>query len=156
MRLDGAVFVVAPQKAASPAPTRRAFLLTGGAFVVGAGLGGACGYSLGVAGRGAATEEPTPSGDDQLDELRRLAIKAPLHELIDKRLEFVVGMTGRYQDDAILWRGIDRLVDAVLADPTFPDRRRSAGFIAQFIDRTAAGDIRTNLQQRLGQLRKIR
>ena len=46
MRLDTAVYVLAPRPRPSM-PTRRAFLLIGGAFVAGSVAGGACGYTIG-------------------------------------------------------------------------------------------------------------
>lgn len=159
MRLD-AVYVLAPKKTPPSVPTRRAFLLTGGAFAVGATLGGACGYSLGMAGGapgvGAETELP-PSGDASLDEMRRLAVKAPLEELIEKRHMFLMDVpVGAHRTDAIVWRGVERLCDALLVQPEFPDRRATARILLQVIDNCPLEDVRKRLDPKLGSLRKVR
>jgi len=157
MRLD-AVFVTAP-KAKDPAmPTRRAFLLAGCTFTLGTAVGGACGYSLGSTAMPVATprpEEDLPSsGDVELDELRRLAVKAPIAELVEKRQIFMVSLW-EYKTDDILWKGVDRLSDAVLRDPSFPDRRIFAAILIQTFQK-AAPDRRSKYVEVERSLRTVR
>jgi len=116
MKLD-AVFLVAPKPKPPSIPTRRAFLIAGGMFATGAMLGGACGYSIGAAVAPGPAVEPgkepepdlVPSGDVELDELRRLAVKAPIEELVERASRFLQMRVQSYKTDAILWRGVDRL-----------------------------------------------
>lgn len=115
-------------------PTRRAFVIAGGTFVMGAALGGSYGYSL------AATREASPmdsdeepSGDEVLEELRRLA-KGPIRELIVRKIDFLYHLGKSYRRDEILWHGFDRLCAAALTDPDFPDRRLTARLLVQMVD----------------------
>ena len=133
MRLDP-IFVVAPVPPPPSMPTRRAFLLAGATFTLGTAVGGACGYSIAAKQEAVETEELASSGDVELDELRRLAVKAPIAELVERRLVFLNSLTKDYRKDEVLWRGVDRLAAAVLVDLSFPDRRVSARLIAQVID----------------------
>jgi hypothetical protein len=136
MRLDP-IYVVAPTPPPPSMPTRRAFLLAGATFTLGAAVGGACGYSVGAA-QAAATpppEEVPASGDHELDELRRLAVKAPIEELIEKRLVFVNCLFADYPSDPILWRGAERLCNAVLEGQEMPQRRMFAVALAQVIEK---------------------
>lgn len=140
MRLEP-VFLVAPAPKPPSMPTRRAFLLAGSTFTLGLGLGGACGYSLG-ARTVAEAAEPAPaevplesSGDAQLDEMRRLAVKAPVEELFSRRLEFLDVFATYYRDDQVLWRGVARLVSHVLDNERLPGRAAAARQIAQVIER---------------------
>lgn len=158
MRIDEAVYLAAPKVKDAAMPTRRAFLIAGCTFSLGTAVGGACGYSLGAA---AAPSTPTvedelkPSGDVELDELRRLAIKAPLEELVQKRRVFLESLTIDYRTDAILWRGVERLTTKLLEDESFPDRRIFAKFLAQTIE-YSDGDRRTRYADFEKQLRAIR
>ncbi|MCA8966690.1 MAG: hypothetical protein KDC48_17550 [Planctomycetes bacterium] len=124
MRIDP-VFLVAPKPAPKAVPTRRAFLMAGGAFAFGSMIGGACGYSLGVA-QGAPVEataekgggeELGSSGDARLDALRRLAVKAPIEELVKNWNEWFAYFDTEYQSDPVLWRGMDRLAEWATANP---------------------------------------
>lgn len=135
MKLDP-VFLVSPKPNPSAMPTRRAFLIAGSTFTLGTAVGGACGYSIGVSTQGQpdAGDDYEPSGDVELDELRRLAVKAPLEELYAKRINFTLDVAIDYRRDAILWRGVDRLGNAVLADESLQDRRMSAKLVAQIIE----------------------
>ena len=101
------------------------------------------------------TEEIVPSGDAGLDELRRLAVKAPLEELVEHRLEFVVMFPREYPLDEILWRGLERLCDAVTERETFPDRRLFSRYVCQIIE---SGDPRLSkaLRHRVPGLRRLR
>ncbi|MBL9075880.1 MAG: hypothetical protein JNL08_00165 [Planctomycetes bacterium] len=158
MRLDP-VFVVAPEPTAPTMPTRRAFLLAGATFTFGAAIGGACGYSAGAAqAAGSAApreEELTPSGDSDLDELRRLAVKAPIEELIERRLVFLRSVGALYRRDDTLWRGVVRLSEAVRSRDGFPDRLIIARLIAQNIEQADA-DFARRFEALGREMRQIR
>jgi hypothetical protein len=151
MRLDP-VYVVAPRVASPSMPTRRAFLLASGTFAVGATLGGACGYAVGSHAAPAAdpskapppaepaVDEPLkPSGDVELDELRHLAVKAPIEELAKNDLLFLTYFGRRYRTDQILWRGVERLAVEVLRRQDYPQRRIVAKAIVQVAEQGEAG-----------------
>ncbi len=114
--------------------SRRAFLLAGSMFAAGTLVGGACGYTLGAAktedSAGAApgvVPEPKkkkpdevvlePSGDATLDELRRLAVKAPIEELVAQSSLFLGLRSRDYRDDQTLWQGLNRLANEVIDNP---------------------------------------
>lgn len=151
MRLEP-VFVVAPKATSPSMSTRRAFLLASGTFAAGATLGGACGYAMGSqapadGGAGAASpsadpaadESPKPSGDVELDELRRLAVKAPIEELVKQRPIFLTYFGRRYRKDEILWRGVDRLCQEVLKRPDYPNRLLAANGLVQVVEQGEPG-----------------
>lgn len=125
--------------AASRVSTRRAWLIAGTTFAVGAALGGPLGHRIATA-TAAATErdEPDPldTDDPELRELRRLAVEAPLAELVERRLIYVHLLTKSYWEDPILWRGLRRLIDAVLAGHEMEQRRMFARFVAQILEGT--------------------
>lgn len=157
------VYLVAKKRVPSM-PTRRAFLFAGGTFVLGTSLGGACGYAMGVGAAEAsakpsdaalADEELKPSGDVELDELRRLAVKAPIEELVERRVMFVAAATRVYRRDSIVWKGVGRLCDALLTTPTITDRRMWAHFLAQEIELSEPA-IRDQLLAKVGELRKVK
>lgn len=152
------VFVVAPQPHLRGVPTRRAFLIAGSTFTLGTVVGGACGYSIAVATQSAgapAEEVIPPSGDPELDELRRLAVKAPIDELLEKRLVFTACVNSDYPTDAVLWRGVGRLCDAVVGNYQYEDRRLFAAALAQMIDRGDA-TCTQSLKSRIPELRRTR
>jgi hypothetical protein len=155
MRLDNACFVLAKPKVPTMT-TRRAFLMAGSTFFVGACVGGACVHALGDAPLPAAPAEEVlaPSGDVELDELRRLAVKAPLAELVERAGVFVELTRRSYRTDAVLWRGMERLTNAVLTDVKFPNRRVFSRVLAQVIE---GGDAAVNsgLLQKTKDLRAI-
>jgi hypothetical protein len=142
-------------------PTRRAFLVAGATFTFGAALGGACGYSIGAASVPAAAQpDPVdaplePSGDADLDELRRLAVKAPIEELIEKRLWFLRSIGAVYRRDDILWEGLVRLSQAVESDVAFPDRFIAARLIAQDVE-YADPDYRSKFEEIGKAMRRLR
>lgn len=122
------VYLVAPKEEPRTMPSRRAFLMTGIAFAAGAAAGGACGYSLGAAGAGPsasaesdARDEPgpdlEPTGDAQLDELRRFAVHAPLDELFAKGQQFLAAQFIDYRTDPVLWIGVSRLSNEIVTNP---------------------------------------
>lgn len=139
MRLDP-VLLVAPNAPPAMLPTRRAFVLGGAMFATGLSLGGACGYAIGSQREGGAVEEElAPSGDADLDELRRLAVKAPIEELVKHDLMFLTMTTRTYRRDRVLWRGMARLADQVLADASYVNRRAVAGALMQCFQRAEPG-----------------
>lgn len=157
MKIDP-IYLLAPRPQPKGMPTRRAFLLASGTFVAGTAIGGACGYSMGAAGSTAAPQQPAAepelptSGDVELDELRRLAVKAPLDELFEKAPVFLHLRVSTYKDDEILWRGVDRLSREVVENPA---RRVDYGIIGVMISQIE-GTARPNtpsLQERVPQLR---
>lgn len=154
MRLEP-VFVVSPRPKPPAMPTRRAFLLAGATFVAGSALGGACGYSLAATttkDAGAGEADLAPSGDVELDELRRLAVKAPIEELVQRRLIFINMLTKVYPNDRTCWLGIGRLADEVLSTRPFQDRRAFARWLAQVIE-GADPAVTADLRSRIASLR---
>ncbi len=119
-------------------------------FVVGAGLGGGGGYwaGLGASPVVAAVE------DEELRELRRLA-RAPIEELISRRLVFLRLLGTDYRGDEVLWHGFERLCDAVEADSGFPDRHITARLLAQQIE-LADPHFEARFRHRVKSLRAIR
>lgn len=133
MRLDP-VLLVAPNAPPALMPTRRAFVLGGAMFATGLSLGGACGYAIGSRRAEPAAEVEESSGDADLDELRRLAVKAPIEELVKHDLLFIRSATVVYKDDKVLWRGIKRMADHLLATRDYPNRRTVATILVQTLN----------------------
>lgn len=170
MRLDP-VFVIAPIPSVPSMPTRRAFLFAGSTFAVGVTLGGACGYAVGVgsapaadpAGGGvqggdpaqAGNEELPKSGDAELDELRRLAVKAPIEELVENRLVFVNATFMDYPLDRLLWQGVERLADYLIKGGTVEGRAQFAKALAGVIEQ-ADPVITARLRSRVPELRRLK
>lgn len=138
-------------------PTRRAFVLGGAMFATGLSLGGACGYAIGsrrVEG-GSGDEVEVSSGDADLDELRRLAVKAPIEELVKHRLVFVNATFADYPKDATLWKGIGRLAEFVLSDSAMDDKRKFAIALAGVIEQADIA-VSRDLRQLAPKLRRVR
>jgi len=158
MRLEP-IFLLAPKPKPASVPTRRAFLIAGGTFFAGIGLGGACGYAAGSRVGGdsddASKELFEPSGDSQLDELRRIAVAAPLEELIEKRDAILHFTTSAYPRDKYLWRGIERLIEATLIGQSVPNRRPFALWLAQFVER-GDQEFARPLAKHIPDLRKVK
>ena len=163
MRIDP-VFLVAPKPVVPSMPTRRAFLLAGSTFAVGVSFGGACGYAVGAGKSGegggegkakAKEEELPPTNDVELDELRRLAVKAPIEELVERRLVFIAALSIDYRKDEVLWRGVGRLCDEVLSRQDYPERRRTARSLAQVIEVGEPG-LQALLGHKIKELRSIK
>lgn len=163
MRIEP-VFLVAPRPDPTRVPTRRAFLFAGGAFAFGSVIGGACGYSIGAA-KGSAVEatgekaseqegELEKSGDARLDALRRLAVKAPVEDLVKNWNEWSTDFYFDYPEDAVLWKGADRLVDWALTHPTETEIQ----FLTTLLKFAAVDqrDQAVNLKQFEPQLRELR
>ena len=156
MRLEP-VFLVAPRPNPPSMTTRRAFLLAGGTFAVGAAVGGACGYSIGAKAEASAADgnqELAPSGDVELDELRRLAVKAPISELVSQGVQFAYRRDTSYRTDEVLWKGISRLAHAAVDSPETIERGLLLVVIAT-IERGSPPSV-LNLESLLPALRKLR
>jgi hypothetical protein len=106
------VYLVGPKKKQPSMPSRRAFLMAGGA----------CGYALGSARAEAASDPLASTGDAQLDELRRLAVKAPLKELLERAFDFLTERASNYHKDEVLWIGVGSIARAVVVRPGDFDR----------------------------------
>jgi hypothetical protein len=104
------------------------------------------------------------SGDALLDELRRLAVDAPLDELLAWRLMFLMELGSTYRNDPLLWRGVERMCQATLDGTPMPPARQSVGdgpdrrlfarLLAQVIERGEPG-LSAPLQPRVVELRRI-
>lgn len=122
MRIDP-VYLVAPKPSPTPPPTRRAFLAIGTTFGIGSLVGGACGYSVGT--HRDASDPPTaaitpppsvadpeavpPTNDATLLALRRMAVEAPIADLVANWNPWFMEFSFDYTKDPVLWRGMDRL-----------------------------------------------
>lgn len=145
------VFLAAQRSAPVPLTSRRAFLLAGCWFTGGVLVGGACGFTLGSA---AAQGDLAPTGDSDLDELRRLAVQAPLEQLMEHHLVFLDAKSRDYSSDPVLWKGVIRIADAVLVDETIENRRAVVGFLLQTLENgNPPSDI--GAESRIQQLRKL-
>ena len=82
-------------------------------------------------------------------------MKAPIAELIEKRVPFTMAVANTYRGDAVLWKGIERLATAVLSDAAFRDRRVTSRLLAQIID-LADQPYRDQYAQTAKDLRRIR
>lgn len=171
------VYLVAPEPDPPSMPTRRAFLIAGSTFAAGLGLGGACGFAAGASGAPAKVQpasgdvgEPVAaqdasmregpiewesSGDALLEELRRLAVKAPIEELVEKRQDFVNLLYSTYPEDTIAWRGIGRLSEHYCFNESLRDRRIFARWLAQVIEKASA-PVREPLIKYVDRLKSIR
>lgn len=145
------VYLLAPKPKPPSIPSRRAFLIAGGTFLAGVGLGGACGYAVGVGGSGEVDNGEgalKPTGDPLLDELRRLAVKAPIDELMEKHMPFLDHLTSKYAADSTLWGGVERICQEVISNPRIASRRSVAGWLATVISRgdpALTGDLRNHV-----------
>ena len=150
------VYLVEPKPA--PATGRRAFLVAGATFFAGLGLGGACGFAAGSRNQPAqaGTTDPTlePTGDALLDELRALSRDGSVEELIEERNKLHHCVLTRYQDDPVLWTGIERLAEILLQRPDFPDRLAWSRLIAKLIE--DGGEPSEHLLDLVPRLRSVR
>ena len=139
MRIEP-IYLLAPKPKPPSIPTRRAFLIAGGTFFAGIGLGGACGYAAGIGASGneggtKTKNETGPTGDANLDRLRWLAVDASIDVLIDNRNAFLNVLSSAYPKDLIAWQGVDRLVEAILDGRQLPNTRAFAQYLSQVIER---------------------
>lgn len=125
------VFLVAPLPAPKSMPTRRAWLLAGGAFVAGTVTGSACQSWF-----GAQAAAPPPPVDPTHAWLRTLCDDGtPIEELLTNRAFLLLNLP-KWSDDPLLWHGIDRLVGAARERSELPDRKRLALELAGFLENT--------------------
>ena len=162
MRLEP-VDLVAPKPKPPSIPTRRALLIAGGSLLCGLGVGGAGGYATAALLGGPADdgpgrvgpEEPLRStGDAELDELRRLATRAPMEELAAQWLYFTDAFANAYRGDPVLLRGVKRLCRYVLGSNAGRDRRAIARALTQVIE-MADPDVQLALARHLPALREV-
>jgi hypothetical protein len=90
-----------------------------------------------------------------LDELRRLAISAPITELMDRHMVYLDRMTATYPRDEILWSGAKRICDEVLNNSNLDSRRSIAGWLATVIER---GDLNmtADLRPSIARLKRVK
>lgn len=128
------IFLLAPRK---QMPTRRAFLIAGGAS-----LGAfAAGFGAGWLIRGGAAHPAAPTLiDPRLAEALELADPAtPIAKLLEQQM-FLVSIVHEQQiaghtHDA-LWRAIHRVAREVIDDRSLPDRRQRARALVDLLART--------------------
>ena len=158
MRIEP-IYLLAPKPKPPSIPTRRAFLIAGGTFFAGIGLGGACGYAAGISGTGegsgAQEKLPESSGNAELDELRRLAIKAPIEELAGKWLYFTDMYASTYRKDEHLGTGLERLANYVIANEAIEQRKLIARSLSQAIKK-AEPQLQDRLESQAMQLDRVR
>jgi len=152
MRLEP-VQLVASQSAPSQKASRRAFLIAGGTFFAGLGLGSALAPAALAAGAGSA-DAPLAEHDALLAELRDLATDRPLGELIASRRTLLHFVRADYRGDPVLLRGVERLARACLTMPDFPERFFSSRMIASAID--ACPGAASSLRGAASQLKELR
>jgi hypothetical protein len=152
MRLEP-VYLVAPKPKPPMMTRRRALLLAGSMLATGLGVGCAGGYWLGTPSHDA--QQPPPPEDTTLRELRRLATDAPVAELLTNWSTFLGMLNDTYPHDAVLWRGAERLGEAIVADENLVDRRRMAAWLVQVIT-TAESDAARALDRLVPPLQRIR
>ncbi|MFK7742292.1 MAG: hypothetical protein AB8H80_18405 [Planctomycetota bacterium] len=173
MRLDP-IFLVAPAPKPPQMIRRRAFMLAGVAFAFGAAAGGACGYGLGVRRSDAGANDgekdagqpkntpktsgstmPESTGNAELDELRRLAVVAPIEELFTRWRPFLDLLSTRYFDDPVLWGGAKRLGEYLITSEPHADRRLASRWLTQVIEQSST-ELASDLQSLIPGLRSVR
>ena len=104
----------------------------------------------------AGTTDPTlePTGDALLDELRALCRDGSVEELIEERNKLHHCVLTRYQDDPVLWTGIERLAEIILQRPDCPDRLAWSRLIAKLIE--DGGEPSEHLLDLVPRLRSVR
>jgi hypothetical protein len=148
MRLDP-VYLVEPESPA--AASRRAFLCMGGTFLLGAGLGGVCGYAGTSSLRAQSSDEPSAGNarDPLLADLRRLARDGTEDELLLARFRLPHFVSAHYPHDGVLWGGIERLSQIVLARADCPDRLVLARDLANLIEQLEPPQLVADLSSQL-------
>jgi hypothetical protein len=123
------VYLLAPKPAPKSMPTRRAWLLAGCAFAAGVVGGSACQSWFGV-----GKPETPPQIDPMRDWLQKVcADSTPIEQLLQYRLSLYMQLP-KWSDDALLWRGIDRLVAIVMSKADLADRKRVALELLLFLE----------------------
>ena len=152
MRLEP-VQLVAPEPSPSTMASRRAFLIAGGTFFAGLGLGGSIGLAA-PATSVAPRQRQLPEHDELLSELRDLATNGSIDELIGERYKLLHFVQARFHGDQTLLQGVNRLARACLSMPSYPERMASARSLANVIDKSTLADTSMrDIARRLRQLR---
>jgi hypothetical protein len=94
-----------------------------------------------------------PSGDIELDQLRHLAVAAPLEALFAHAPMFLSTRVSTYPRDAILWRGVARMTAALVEDAARDVPVGVIGLIVTQIGGTARPDA-PSLREHLPVLRE--
>lgn len=103
-------------------------------------------------------EELEPSGDSDLDELRRWAVKAPIEELESHIAVFVDCVRDPYASDGLLWHGMERLVDRVMKRQHFGWPRLCKRVLVQVIEFADTRVLPPNgvrLQRRVPEVKRV-
>jgi hypothetical protein len=144
------VYVV-ESHARSRASSRRSFLATGFAFAFGGAVGSTGGFA---AARATAGPEPTER-DADLVRLQRLAIEAPVEELVENGWEYLAKLGSDYREDETLWHGFERIA-ARVTEPSSDARSRELALLAAAV-LSRASDAATPARTRwMGLLREVR
>jgi hypothetical protein len=166
MRLDTACFVVAREPRVPSIPTRRAFLFAGLSFVAGAACGGVGVYAAtagdansknGEAGDIDRAAGLVPTGDADLDLLRRWALQDSIDELERNLPMFLEDFRVKYPADTYLWHGMERLADRIESGTTDNWPRLGRQVFQQTIEGLDASNLPDNarrVQSRAATLRR--
>jgi hypothetical protein len=94
------------------------------------------------------------TGDADLDNLRQMAARAPLEDLLDVALGFMVTRERTYPEDRILWFGFDRIARACAAEHPLCGRSVLVAVIATIEGGRYPAERR--LEELLPRLRELR
>lgn len=128
------VYVVAPLPEQAGLSRRRWCLAVSAAF-----LGCAAGSVIGFSAARATQSDSGGDGaapDPELIRLRRLVSEGTTDELLRESWNVLLGLSSQYADDEILWRGLDRIVEANLLLPPSDKVRELLRFAATMIERS--------------------
>lgn len=128
------VYVVVAD-ASTNAPSRRSFLAAGLAFACGGALGSTSGF---VAAQWSSAGAKSGARDEELERLRRLAVLAPVDELLDEGWTFLARLGCDYREDPDLWRGFERLAARITEPGADPRYRELAMFAREVLSRSSA------------------
>lgn len=128
------VYVVAPLPEQAESSRRRWCLAVAAAFLGAAG-GVVVGFSAAGATRSESEDEGAPP-DPELLRLRRLVSEGTTEELLRESWNVLLSLSGQYADDEVLWRGLDRIVEANLLFPPTDKVREILRFAATMIERS--------------------
>lgn len=132
MEVEPVYVVVADAR--TNAPSRRSFLAAGLAFACGGVLGSTSGFVAANWSSGAAVG----ARDEELERLRRLAVLAPVDELLDEGWTFLARLGCDYREDADLWHGFERLAARITEPGADPRCRELAMFAREVLARSSA------------------
>ncbi len=125
MEVDPVYVVVADTSA--KVPSRRSFLAAGFAFACGGVLGSTSGF---VTAKWASANAAAGVRDAELERLRRLAVLAPVEELVEGGWTYLVRLADDYREDPELWFGLERLA-ARITEPGADARCRGLAMLAR-------------------------